>query len=55
MSTFDLNTGATAPLADEADLADLPVDGALPPGLDGVLVRNGPNPLRGRFEGNDVL
>ncbi|QQB33283.1 carotenoid oxygenase family protein [Achromobacter deleyi] len=55
MSTFDLNTGATAPLADEVDLADLPVDGALPPGLDGVLVRNGPNPLRGRFEGNDVL
>ncbi|MGB3819830.1 carotenoid oxygenase family protein [Achromobacter pulmonis] len=55
MTTFDLNAGATAPLADEADLTDLAVDGTLPPGLDGVLVRNGPNPLRGRFEGNDVL
>lgn len=31
------------------------MNGALPPELDGVLVRNGPNPLRGRFEGNDVL
>ncbi|RBL87185.1 carotenoid oxygenase [Streptomyces cavourensis] len=55
MSTFDLNTGATAALAHETDLTDLPVDGELPPGLDGVLVRNGPNPLGGRFEGNDVL
>ena len=55
MNTFDLNAGATAPLADESDLIDLPVEGALPPGLEGVLVRNGPNPLRGRFEGNDVL
>lgn len=55
MTVFDLNTGATAPLADEIDLTDLPVDGALPAGLDGTLVRNGPNPLRGRFEGNDVL
>ncbi|MFY2026444.1 carotenoid oxygenase family protein [Achromobacter xylosoxidans] len=55
MTRFELNTGATAPLADETDLTDLPVTGTLPPELDGALVRNGPNPLRGRFEGNDVL
>ncbi|WP_315137491.1 carotenoid oxygenase family protein [Achromobacter marplatensis] len=55
MSSFDLNAGATAPLSNEIDLMDLPVEGALPPELDGILVRNGPNPLRGRFEGNDVL
>lgn len=55
MSPLNLNVGATAPLAGETDLTDLPVDGALPPELNGALVRNGPNPLRGRFEGNDVL
>ncbi|MEO8859139.1 MAG: carotenoid oxygenase family protein [Burkholderiaceae bacterium] len=55
MTTLDLNTGATAPVADEIDLFDLPVAGTIPQELDGVLVRNGPNPLRGHFEGNDVL
>jgi carotenoid cleavage dioxygenase-like enzyme len=55
MTALDLNTGAAAPVADEIDLADLPVAGTIPQELDGVLVRNGPNPLRGHFEGNDVL
>ena len=30
MTRFDLNTGATAPLANEIDLTDLPVTGTLP-------------------------
>ncbi len=55
MPTFDLNRGALAPVADEADLVDLRVTGAIPPELDGTLLRNGPNPPAGRFEGNDVL
>jgi hypothetical protein len=49
-----LNSGATAPLVNEVDLIDLPVAGAIPQDLNGVLVRNGPNPLTGRFKGNDV-
>jgi len=55
MTHFDLNTGATAPVGDEVDLVDLPVKGTIPSDLNGVLVRNGPNPLRGHFEGSDVL
>ena len=55
MAAINLNSGATAPVADEIDLVDLPVTGTIPHDLDGVLVRNGPNPLRGRFEGSDVL
>lgn len=52
---MDLNTGALAPVVDEIDLVDLVAVGTIPRDLNGVLVRNGPNPLRGRFEGNDVL
>ena len=55
MSAIDLNTGALAPVVTEVDLVDLCVVGEIPRDLNGVLVRNGPNPLRGRFEGNDVL
>jgi carotenoid cleavage dioxygenase-like enzyme len=55
VAALDLNTGVTAPVVDEVELADLPVTGTIPPELNGVLVRNGPNPLRGRFAGNDVL
>ncbi|AOJ02316.1 carotenoid oxygenase [Burkholderia mayonis] len=55
MTAIDLNAGALAPVADEVDLVDLPVTGSIPRDLNGVLVRNGPNPLRGRFEGDDVL
>ncbi|MGU7780801.1 carotenoid oxygenase family protein [Burkholderia sp. PU8-34] len=55
MSTFDLNSGAIAPVADEIDIDDLRVSGRIPRDLNGMLLRNGPNPLRGRFDGNDVL
>nr|WP_221380645.1 carotenoid oxygenase family protein [Actinoplanes polyasparticus] len=40
-------TGHLAPVPDEIDAADLPVEGALPPELVGRLLRNGPNPLPG--------
>ncbi|GAA5122569.1 carotenoid oxygenase family protein [Pseudonocardia adelaidensis] len=39
--------GHLAPVADEIDAVDLPVEGALPPGLVGRYLRNGPNPLPG--------
>lgn len=55
MTTIDLNAGALAPVADEIDAVDLRVTGALARELNGVLVRNEPNPLRGRFDGGDVL
>jgi carotenoid cleavage dioxygenase-like enzyme len=55
MPAIDLNTGALAPVVTEVDLVDLCVAGEIPRGLNGALVRNGPNPLRGRFQGNDVL
>lgn len=55
MTTIDLNAGALAPVAGEIDAVDLRVTGALARELNGVLVRNGPNPLRGRFDGGDVL
>jgi carotenoid cleavage dioxygenase-like enzyme len=50
-----LNAGAIAAVANEVDLVDFSVTGTIPRDLNGILVRNGPNPLRGRFEGNDVL
>lgn len=40
-------TGHLAPVADEIDAVDLPVEGALPPELTGRYLRNGPNPLPG--------
>ena len=55
MVTLDLNSGAAAAVLNEVDLVDLPVIGAIPEDLNGVLIRNGPNPLRGRFKGNDML
>jgi carotenoid cleavage dioxygenase-like enzyme len=39
--------GHLAPVPDEIDAFDLPVDGALPPELTGRYLRNGPNPLPG--------
>jgi carotenoid cleavage dioxygenase len=36
--------GPLAPVADELDVADLAVEGALPAGLSGTFLRNGPNP-----------
>jgi carotenoid cleavage dioxygenase len=41
-------TGNLAPVPDEIDAVDLPVDGALPPELTGRYFRNGPNPLPGQ-------
>ncbi len=44
--------GPFAPTHDELELHDLPVEGKLPDDLDGVYVRNGPNPQhepRGRY------
>src|SRR6476620_8444295 len=38
-------SGYLAPVPDEIDALDLPVDGALPPELTGRYLRNGPNPL----------
>lgn len=55
MPVLDLNRGATAPVHDEVDIDRLAVTGTLPLDLNGTLVRNGPNPLSGRFAGNDVL
>ena len=55
MATMHLNSGATAPVVGGIELIDLPVTCAIPRDLNGVLVRNGPNPLCGRFKGNDVL
>ncbi len=40
-------TGVYAPLAEEETLTDLPVEGKIPADLNGVYLRNGPNP---RFE-----
>jgi carotenoid cleavage oxygenase len=37
--------GNFAPVQDERDDADLEVTGAIPPELDGLLLRNGPNPI----------
>lgn len=36
--------GGFAPVADELTVDDLPVHGTIPAGLDGVYLRNGPNP-----------
>ncbi len=40
-------TGSYAPMSDELVLTDLPVEGEIPSDLNGVYLRNGPNP---RFE-----
>ena len=36
--------GNNAPVHEEIDVANLPVDGELPPDLEGIYMRNGPNP-----------
>ena len=55
MAMPDLNKGAMAPVCDEADLSERAVTGTIPTELHGILMRNGPNPLDGRFAGTDVL
>lgn len=52
---LDLNAGALAPVAAEVDIDVLDVTGELPADLNGTLLRNGPNPLDGRFVGGDML
>jgi carotenoid cleavage dioxygenase-like enzyme len=47
--------GRFAPVPDEIDAVDLPVEGALPPELDGRYLRNGPNPLPGTDPGHWFL
>ncbi len=42
-------TGHLAPVPDEIDATDLPVEGALPPELTGRYFRNGPNPRPGEI------
>lgn len=39
--------GPHAPIADETLAFDLPIEGALPPELEGLYLRNGPNPAKG--------
>ena len=36
-----------APVPDEVESFDLPVEGVIPPEIDGLFLRNGPNPLKG--------
>lgn len=55
MNELDLNSGALAPVKVEQTLDQLEVTGELPEALRGTLIRNGPNPLSGRFEGSGVL
>src|SRR5580700_6554044 len=38
-------TGAFAPVETEVTAFDLPVEGEIPTAIDGLLVRNGPNPI----------
>ena len=45
-------SGTLAPVPDEIDAVDLPVDGVLPPELTGRYLRNGPNPLPGEDPGH---
>ncbi len=55
MTMPDLNAGALAPVSDEVDVPTPAVTGVIPRDLDGTLIRNGPNPLDGRFSGQGVL
>ena len=52
---IDLNVGALAPVEAELTLADLVIEGAIPEGLCGRLLRNGPNPFSGSHSGTDML
>jgi len=55
MAMPDLNQGALAPVADEVTLDQFAVHGRIPRDLNGTLIRNGPNPLSGRFQGSEML
>jgi carotenoid cleavage dioxygenase len=51
--------GNLAPVSDEIEAFDLPVEGAIPPELSGLYLRNGPNPVTGVsphwFFGNGMI
>ena len=47
MSTTFHTRGNYAPVADEIQVAALPVSGSIPPSLTGRYLRNGPNPISG--------
>jgi carotenoid cleavage dioxygenase-like enzyme len=54
----DIRTGNYLPVADELTEFDLPVEGAVPPELDGWYLRNGPNPRQGTghwFTGDGMI
>lgn len=55
MDYLDLNQGALAPVTDECICNNLSVEGEIPRDLNGMLVRNGPNPFSGKFSGQGVL
>lgn len=55
MAGMDLNSGALAPVVEEVHAEHLSVTGTIPQELNGMLIRNGPNPFSGRFSGDDVL
>ncbi|GAA4200300.1 carotenoid oxygenase family protein [Microbispora amethystogenes] len=52
MTTASYLSGRLAPVPDEIDALDLPVEGALPPELTGRYFRNGPNPRPGDDPGH---
>ena len=51
----DLNSGVLAPVRDEVVATDLDVFGEIPLELNGILMRNGPNPFSGEFSGDGML
>jgi carotenoid cleavage dioxygenase-like enzyme len=55
MSQLDPNKGAFAAVSDECERFSLRVEGEIPLELNGALIRNGPNPLSGKFNDNSVL
>ena len=55
MSQLDPNQGAFAAVSDECERFSLMVEGEIPRQLNGALIRNGPNPLNGKFKDNSVL
>lgn len=54
----DIRTGNYLPVADELTEYDLPIEGAIPPELDGWYLRNGPNPREAKghwFSGDGMI
>ena len=55
MSQLDPNKGAFAAVSDECERFSLMVEGEIPLHLNSALIRNGPNPLNGKFNDNSAL